>query len=55
MFKEMHTSNDQFPIYKALETKLLSKEIVLRFIVEECGEVLGVEGHNNTFGNSKNH
>ncbi len=39
-------------------TRLLKpsyKEIVLRFIVEECGEVLGVEGHNNTFGDSKNH
>lgn len=55
MFKEMHTSNDQLPIYKALETKLLNKDIVLRFIVEECGEMLGVEGHNNTFGDSKNH
>jgi len=28
MFKEMHTSNDQLLIYKALEAKLLNKEIV---------------------------
>jgi hypothetical protein len=35
MFKEMHTSNDQLPIYKAFEAKLLSKEIVLRFITED--------------------
>lgn len=51
-FKEMHTRNDQLPTYKAFKAKLLSKEIVLRFIY---GEVLAVEGRKNTFGNSKNH
>jgi hypothetical protein len=54
-FKEMHTRNDQLPTYKAFKAKLLSKEIVLRFIAKDYGEVLAVEGRKNTFGNSKNH
>jgi hypothetical protein len=51
----LHTNNDQLPTYKGFKAKLLSKEIILRFIAEECGEMLVVEGHNNTFGDSRNH
>jgi uncharacterized protein YlaI len=55
MFKEMHTNNDQLPIYKIFEAKLLSNKTIIRFITEDCGEVLALEGHRVTFGDSKNH
>lgn len=54
-FKDMQTNKDNCLAYEAFEDKLLSKEIVLRLVGEDCGKVLVVEGHNNIFGNSNNY
>jgi hypothetical protein len=51
----MQTNKDNCLAYEAFEDKLLSKEIVLRLVGEDCGKVLVVEGHNNIFGNSNNY
>jgi hypothetical protein len=50
----MQTSNDKLLIYEVFKSKLLSKEVGLRLVGEDCGKALAVEGHKNTFGDLRN-
>jgi hypothetical protein len=54
MFEKMQTCNDQLPAYEVLEAKLLSTENTQRLVAKDCGKAFMVEGHRNTFGNSRN-